>query len=92
MWKRVENKFCDEILNDEFHGFKVMAGEHLLGKRLDWGLKEKWEGNYLSNMQENPSSNVFNDAVNKNLKNDGIRKVNSFLIKLIFSSNFSYIW
>ncbi|KAB7502891.1 Myosin-IA [Armadillidium nasatum] len=54
---------------------KVMAGEHLLGKRLDWGLKEKWEGNYLSNMQENPSSNVFNDAVNKNLKNDGLRKI-----------------
>ena len=27
---------------------KVMAGDVLVGKRADWGVKRNWEGNYLA--------------------------------------------
>lgn len=58
-----------------FFSLQVLAGEHLMGRRDEWGLKEKWEGNYLGKLQENPASNAFTDAVMKYIKNDGLKKV-----------------
>ena len=55
---------------------KVTAGEVLAGKRVDWGVREKWEGNYLSQNAENPTSpQDYLNAV-RNLRNkDGFRDV-----------------
>lgn len=29
---------------------KVMAGDLLVGRRADWGVKRNWEGNYLASV------------------------------------------
>ncbi|CAH1104403.1 unnamed protein product [Psylliodes chrysocephalus] len=47
---------------------KITAASILMNKRYDFGLKRKWEGNYLSSPSENLHYTVFNDSVN-NLKN-----------------------
>lgn len=54
---------------------KVIAGDVLMGKRADWGVRETWEGNYLASTRENPDSSAFQSAV-KNMRNkDGFREV-----------------
>ncbi|KAF4516830.1 hypothetical protein B566_EDAN006224 [Ephemera danica] len=47
---------------------KVNACEALSGKRPQYGLMRRWEGNYLANNSENPDSLTFNQTIN-NLKN-----------------------
>ena len=32
---------------------KVTAGDLLMRRRSDWGLKRKWEGNYLAQVRKN---------------------------------------
>ena len=32
---------------------KVTAGDLLMRRRADWGLKRKWEGNYLAQVRKN---------------------------------------
>lgn len=54
---------------------KVTAGDALMGKRVDWGFRDKWEGNYLASNQENDDSSAFQSAV-RNMKNkDSFREV-----------------
>ncbi|XP_042216717.1 unconventional myosin ID-like [Homarus americanus] len=54
---------------------KVIAGDALMGKRIDWGVRESWEGNYLATTKENPEASTFQSAV-KNMRNkDGFREV-----------------
>lgn len=47
---------------------KMAAGSVLCKKRPYWGQERTWEGNYLSQLRENPNSNLFNSSVN-NLRN-----------------------
>ncbi|XP_076272228.1 unconventional myosin ID isoform X2 [Rhynchophorus ferrugineus] len=47
---------------------KVSAASVLVNKRSHYGLDRKWEGNYLSKLDENSNYTMFNEAVN-NLKN-----------------------
>uniref|UniRef100_A0A2P2HYR1 Myosin-IA-like n=1 Tax=Hirondellea gigas TaxID=1518452 RepID=A0A2P2HYR1_9CRUS len=54
---------------------KVTAGEVLAGKRSDWGVKQKWEGNYLSQHSENPSAAAYIDAVRNMRNKDGFKDV-----------------
>ena len=43
---------------------KVTAGDLLVRRRRDWGLRRKWEGNYLSQTRENSSTADFVSQVN----------------------------
>lgn len=47
---------------------KITAAAVLWKKRQGYGISRKWEGNYLSMLNENSNYTLFNDAVN-NLKN-----------------------
>lgn len=54
---------------------KVTAGEVLAGKRSDWGVREKWEGNYLGQHDENPSAATYVDAIRNMRNKDGFKEV-----------------
>ncbi|KAK7010457.1 unconventional myosin-Id [Biomphalaria glabrata] len=43
---------------------KVMAGDVLVGKRADWGVKRNWEGNYLASSKDNSNTADFVSAIN----------------------------
>ncbi|XP_064104605.1 unconventional myosin ID-like isoform X1 [Macrobrachium nipponense] len=67
---------------------KVIAGDALMGKRADWGVREYWEGNYLALAKENPSASNFQSAVRNMRNKDGFREVLfSSLIKKINKKN-----
>lgn len=54
---------------------KVIAGDALMGKRVDWGVRETWEGNYLASTKENPEAATFLSAVRNMRNKDGFREV-----------------
>lgn len=54
---------------------KVTAGEVLAGKRADWGVHQKWLGNYLAQHDENPSSPSYVDAIRDMRNKDGFKEV-----------------
>ncbi|XP_071512839.1 unconventional myosin ID isoform X2 [Panulirus ornatus] len=54
---------------------KVIAGDALVGKRVDWGVRENWEGNYLASTKENPEAATFQTAVRNMRNKDGFREV-----------------
>ncbi|KAF2368380.1 Myosin head motor domain [Trinorchestia longiramus] len=54
---------------------KVAAGEVLAGKRSDWGVQQKWEGNYLSQHTENVAAAKFVDSVRNMRNKDGFKDV-----------------
>lgn len=47
---------------------KISAASVLRNKRSSWGQNRKWEGNYLSKLNENHNYSLFNESVN-NLRN-----------------------
>ncbi|CAG9773885.1 unnamed protein product [Ceutorhynchus assimilis] len=47
---------------------KISAASVLINKRAHYGINRKWEGNYLSRLDENSNYPTFNEAVN-NLRN-----------------------
>ncbi|BFY98224.1 hypothetical protein BsWGS_01264 [Bradybaena similaris] len=50
---------------------KVMAGDILVGKRADWGVKRNWEGNYLATTKDNSSTADFVSQMNALKGRDG---------------------
>nr|XP_045596095.1 unconventional myosin ID-like [Procambarus clarkii] len=54
---------------------KVIAGDALMGKRVDWGVRESWVGNYLATTKENPEASTFESAVRNMRNKDGFREV-----------------
>ncbi|KAG0729962.1 Myosin-IA [Chionoecetes opilio] len=54
---------------------KVIAGDALMGKRVDWGVRESWEGNYLASTKENPEASTFQSALRNMRNKDGFREV-----------------
>ncbi|ELU10080.1 hypothetical protein CAPTEDRAFT_167519 [Capitella teleta] len=62
---------------------KILAADSLKGQRKDWGSKRNWEGNYLVQSQENPSTADFVASVSKLKTKDGFTKVHfsNFVIK-----------
>ncbi|XP_070211520.1 unconventional myosin-Id-like [Littorina saxatilis] len=54
---------------------KVTAGDLLMKKRRDWGVKRKWEGNYLEKTYENSSTADFVSQMNKLKARDGFTKI-----------------
>ncbi|KAK8394631.1 hypothetical protein O3P69_005830 [Scylla paramamosain] len=54
---------------------KVIAGDALMGKRVDWGVRENWEGNYLASTKENPEASTFQSALRNMRNKDGFREV-----------------
>ncbi|XP_045119957.1 unconventional myosin ID-like isoform X2 [Portunus trituberculatus] len=54
---------------------KVVAGDALMGKRVDWGVRENWEGNYLASTKENPEASTFQSALRNMRNKDGFREV-----------------
>ncbi|XP_041366127.1 unconventional myosin-Id-like [Gigantopelta aegis] len=66
---------------------KVVAGDALKGRRVDWGVKRKWTGNYLTSSQDNPNTAEFVAHMNQLKSQDGftqiifssfVRKANKF--------------
>ncbi|ESO97046.1 hypothetical protein LOTGIDRAFT_143556 [Lottia gigantea] len=64
---------------------KVTAGDVLKGKRSDWGVKRKWEGNYLASTKDNSATADFvsqaatlkgQDGYSKILFSSFVKKVN----------------
>ncbi|GFO41945.1 unconventional myosin-id-like [Plakobranchus ocellatus] len=54
---------------------KVMAGDVLVGKRADWGVKRTWDGNYLATTKDNSTTSDFVSQVNGLKNKDGFHKV-----------------
>ncbi|XP_059159355.1 unconventional myosin-Id-like [Physella acuta] len=54
---------------------KVMAGDVLVGKRQDWGVKRNWEGNYLGTTKDNSNTSDFVSQVNMLKSRDGFSKI-----------------
>ena len=58
----------------------MVAGDALMGKRVDWGVRECWEGNYLASTKENPEASTFQSSL-RNLRNkDGFREVSTTVL------------
>lgn len=54
---------------------KVTAGEVLVGKRADWGVDQKWIGNYLAQHDENGSAATYVDAIRNMRNKDGFKDI-----------------
>lgn len=54
---------------------KVAAGEHLLGKRAQWGQRRKWIGDYLSQPAYNANPSVYQQSVSAQKSKDGFTRV-----------------
>ncbi|XP_012934852.1 unconventional myosin-Id [Aplysia californica] len=50
---------------------KVMAGDVLVGKRADWGVKRNWEGNYLASTKDNSNTSDFVSQMSTLKNRDG---------------------
>lgn len=48
-----------------------------MGKRVDWGVRESWEGNYLASTKENPEASHFQSALRNMRNKDGFREVST---------------
>ena len=48
-----------------------------MGKRVDWGVRENWEGNYLASTKENPEASTFQSALRNMRNKDGFREVSA---------------
>lgn len=59
----------------------MIAGDALMGKRVDWGVRENWEGNYLASSKENPDPAHFQSALRNMRNKDGFREVSTSLLK-----------
>lgn len=54
---------------------KCTAYDTLHGQRPDWGMRRKWEGNYLATTKDNPSTVDFVTKMNALKSHDGFSKV-----------------
>ncbi|KAK3104099.1 hypothetical protein FSP39_024410 [Pinctada imbricata] len=54
---------------------KVMAAEALKGQRSEWGLKRKWDGNYLAMSKDNSSTADFVSKMNTLKAKDHFNKI-----------------
>lgn len=54
---------------------KVTAGDLLIRRRQDWGMRRKWAGNYLAETRENSSTADFVSQVSSLKAKDGFSKV-----------------
>lgn len=63
---------------------KVMAGDVLVGKRSDWGVKRKWEGNYLASTRDNSNTSDFVSQVMALKSRDGFSTIlfSSYILKV----------
>lgn len=57
--------------------WQVIAGDALMGKRADWGVREKWEGNYLASSKENPECAQFQSSLRNMRNKDAFREVST---------------
>lgn len=54
---------------------KIYAADALKGRRQDWGSRRIWEGNYLTNVQENANTAGMVSSINNLRASDGFHKV-----------------
>ncbi|GAB1601174.1 unconventional myosin-Id [Argonauta hians] len=71
-WMKIETIPKDE--RTMFH-MKILTAEMLKGQRLEWGLKRKWEGNYLLQCKENSNTADYVGRMNSLKKKDGFNVV-----------------
>lgn len=56
---------------------QVTTADALQGRRPQWGAGRRWEGNYLSSVQENPNTAGYVQAVSQLRAKDRFQKVPS---------------
>ncbi|XP_029641534.1 unconventional myosin-Id isoform X2 [Octopus sinensis] len=71
-WMKIETIPKDE--RTMFH-MKILTAEMLKGQRPEWGLKRKWEGNYLLQCKENTNTADYVSRMNSLKKKDGYSAV-----------------
>ncbi|CAH1788197.1 unnamed protein product [Owenia fusiformis] len=73
----IYNMILKNVPVDERPGLrlKICATEALKGRRREWGIKRKWQGNYLADPKDNQNTADYVSTISRLKNNDNFQKV-----------------